>query len=197
MYYQNNVNQLNLKEILMQVQTSLYTDSQAKLFRTALREVGNTSIQDDAFVSSEVMKATLDKISELDFTPHGYKLEKEYGWSLEKINQAMQFYKEWLALQVHYEDLSFAPSELIDEFWHVHILDTRKYLADCQKIKGELIHHYPYFGLTEQENEIVLEQGFELTKKLYQHHFSRSDLGFHSEAAASCGCRSGNGSSCR
>ncbi len=181
----------------MDVLEHTYSADKANHFRKESREAINVDIDQSKFVSSEVMQETINKISQLDFTPHGYKLEKEYGWSVEKINYTIESYKEWLALQVHYEDLSFAPSELIDEFWHVHILDTRKYLEDCQKIKGSLIHHYPYFGLTEQENEQVLEQGFELTKKLYSHHFSRRELGFNAEFAASCGCRSGNGSSCR
>ena len=60
-----------------------------------------------------------------------------------------------------------------------------------------MIHHYPYFGLTDHETEKDLENGFELTKKLFKHHFGISDLGYNSKEAASCGCRSGNGSSCR
>lgn len=176
---------------------NMYSTDKANLFRVGSRELINIILNENSFVSQEIVNETLAKISNLDFTPHGYKLEKEHGWSIEKINHTIALYKEWLALQVHYEELSFAPSELVDEFWHIHILDTRKYFADCQKIKGDFIHHYPYFGLTEQENEIVLEQGFELTKKLYAYHFGRSELGFNSELAASCGCRSGNGSSCR
>ncbi len=176
---------------------NFYSQGKADIFRSSSRALINTDFSNEFIVNQNVINSTLQKVAELDFTPHGYKLQKEYGWSEEKINHTIKLYQEWLTLQVHYEELSFAPSELVDEFWHIHILDTRKYFQDCNKIKGSFIHHYPYFGLTEQENETVLEQGFELTKKLYSYHFNRTELGFRGEAAASCGCRSGNGSSCR
>ena len=182
----------------MSAQASIdYSKEKAKLFRSSSRAVINTDVSDSEYVSQDAISRIMDRVSTLDFTPHGYKLEREHGWTEEKINHAIKLYKEWLVLQVFYEELSFAPSELIDEFWHIHILDTRKYMNDCNFIKGEFIHHYPYFGITEQENEAVLESGFELTKKLYLKHFGHADLGFNENQAASCGCRSGNGSSCR
>ena len=174
-----------------------YSNDKAKLFSSLSRAAINTSISNSEYVSQDSINSIMERVNNIDFTPHGYKLEIEHGWTEEKINHAIKLYKQWLVLQVFYEGLSFAPSELIDEFWHVHILDTRKYMTDCNNIKGEFIHHYPYFGITEQENETVLDSGFELTKKLYQKHFGHADLGFNDSHAASCGCRSGNGSSCR
>ncbi len=181
----------------MILHSSPYNENKATIFRTQSREIINTDMAGRSFVDQSIINRVMSKVDELDFTPHGYKLHKEHDWSESKINHAITIYKEWLVLQVLYEDLSFAPSELVDEFWHIHILDTRKYMVDCNTIKGEFIHHYPYFGLTAQENEAVLESGFELTKKLYEHHFGHSDLGLSGTHAASCGCRSGNGSSCR
>lgn len=174
-----------------------YTFDKAELFRKNSREEINTHLAENQFVNQSLVEETFEKVNTLNFVPHCYKLEKEYGWSNEKINHSVKLYKEWLTLQVHYSNLSFAPSELVDEFWHVHILDTRKYMADCEIINGAFIHHYPYFGLTEQENEDVLESGFQLTKALYKHHFNREYLGYEGQLLASCGCRSGNGGSCR
>tara|TARA_R110000764_G_scaffold240095_1_gene342411 strand:- start:5668 stop:6204 length:537 start_codon:yes stop_codon:yes gene_type:complete len=176
---------------------SAYSQLKAQAFKENSRANINIAISESRFAEQSTVDSIMLRIDAIDFTPHGYKLEKEYGWSDSKINYTIKLYKEWLALQVVYEDLSFAPSELVDEFWHVHILDTRKYMHDCNMIKGEFIHHYPYFGLTEQENESVLESGFTLTKKLYLNHFGHCHLGFEGDLAASCGCRSGNGSSCR
>jgi len=31
--------------------------------------------------------------------------------------------------------------ESIDEFWHAHILDTRKYRKDCEELYGAFLHH--------------------------------------------------------
>ncbi len=174
-----------------------YNQEKANLFWSSSRSSVTTNISNDRYVPQDSIDRIMCRVNNIDFTPHGYKLEKEYGWSSEKINHALKIYKEWLVLQVFYEELSFAPSELIDEFWHIHILDTRKYAHDCNAIKGEFIHHYPYFGITKQENESVLANGFELTKKLYMKHFGHKNLGFQGNHAASCGCASGNGSSCR
>jgi hypothetical protein len=174
-----------------------YSKQKALIFKATTRAAINTEIDDTKYVAQDMIDRIMSRVNCLDFTPHGYKLEKEYHWSSEKINHAIKIYKEWLVLQVFYENYSFAPSELIDDLWHIHILDTRKYMSDCNSIKGEFIHHYPYFGLTDQENESVLASGFELTKKLYMKHFDHDDLGFEGDHAASCGCRSGNGSSCR
>lgn len=174
-----------------------YTQQNVELFKFNSRADINVYLEKSDFVSQRAIEAVMRQVDLINFVPHGYKLEKEYGWSEAKINHTIKLYKEWLVLQVLYEDLSFAPSQLVDEFWHMHILDTRKYMSDCNLIKGEYIHHYPYFGLTDQENETVLESGFILTKKLYEHHFGHSNLGFNGEHSASCGCRSGNGGSCR
>jgi len=175
----------------------MYTQKNVEKFKSDSHEEVNVNITDSEFIEKSAIETIMKRVNNIDFVPHGYKLQKEYSWSESKINYTINLYKEWLVLQVLYEDLSFAPSELVDEFWHIHILDTRKYMNDCNLIKGEFIHHYPYFGLTDQENEAVLESGFQLTKKLYLHHFGHCDLGFEGEMSASCGCRSGNGGSCR
>ncbi|TWX68548.1 hypothetical protein ESZ36_08620 [Colwellia demingiae] len=175
----------------------VYSQKCVMKFKSDSREEINVSITDSSFVEQSAIDTIMKRVDTLDFVPHGYKLQKEHNWSESKINYTINLYKEWLVLQVLYEDLSFAPSELVDEFWHIHILDTRKYMNDCNSIKGEFIHHYPYFGLTDQENETVLESGFQLTKKLYLYHFGHCELGFKGEMSASCGCRSGNGGSCR
>ena len=146
-----------------------YTQENVERFRSKSRETITLKVNDSALVDQSAIDSIMNRVNELDFTPHGYKLQKEYGWSQEKINHTIGLYKEWLVLQVLYEYV----------------------------IKGEFIHHYPYFGLTEQENETVLESGFELTKKLYMHHFGHCELGYKDEMSASCGCRSGNGGSCR
>lgn len=155
------------------------------------------SISEDEFVSQKNIQNTMDLLNSISFETISFKLEKEYMWSSEATCRALVLYKQWLALQKYYPNLSFAPSELVDEYWHMHILDTRKYMEDCALIFGEYLHHYPYFGLTEVENQDTLKEGFELTKKLYLHHFNHSNLGMHDYKSAACGCRSGNGGSCR
>ena len=111
------------------------------------------SIKEDEFVSQKNIQNTMDLLNSISFETISFKLEKEYMWSSEATCRALVLYKQWLALQKYYPNLSFAPSELVDEYWHMHILDTRKYMEDCALIFGEYLHHYPYFGLTEVENQ--------------------------------------------
>ena len=135
----------------------------------------------------------------LNFEKLKWKLTKslEATWSIKLCEFAESEYCKFLTLKKLHPKVALVPSKIVDKFWHEHILDTKAYADDCNKVFGHFIHHYPYFGLTEQENEQVLESGFLLTKKLYLHHFGHCELGFEGDLAASCGCRSGNGSSCR
>ncbi len=171
-----------------------YLDSK---FITSDRMFLQTNILENEFVKQKEIEETMNLIDAISFDAVSFKLEKEYMWSREAINRALPLYKQWLALQKHYPHLSFAPSELVDEYWHMHILDTRKYMEDCALIFHKYLHHYPYFGLTQDENEDTLKDGFELTKKLYLYHFNHANLGMGDFKSAACGCRSGNGGSCR
>lgn len=55
----------------------------------------------------------------------------------------------------------------LDDLWHEHILDTRKYAKDCQLIHGEFIHHNPNLpqGTTDHTNH------WEETKRLLKISF--------------------------
>jgi hypothetical protein len=64
------------------------------------------------------------------------------------------------------------PTHEIDEFWHQHILDTLKYVDDCQYVFGYFLHHYPYFGLRGAEDAQALADSFEKTRALFIEHFN-------------------------
>jgi len=157
---------------------------------------GKLEIDGTEFVSQEKINEIMAVVNSLDFTPISFKLEAEYGWSKESLSLALPLYKQWLVLQASYESYSIAPSTFIDEYWHMHILDTRKYMEDCQLVFGEYLHHFPYFGLRNEQDAKELNEGFELTKKLYAHHFNVENLG-DSAKEAGCGRCSGGPSSCR
>lgn len=40
-------------------------------------------------------------------------------------------------------DYPFAPSKLVDELWHIFLMDTVKYHAFCEQCIGNFIHHRP------------------------------------------------------
>lgn len=94
-------------------------------------------------------------IDELDFTRIKAKLmHKQDGViALRKIEYAEAGYRQFLKLAAKYPDAPLVPSKAVDEFWHMHILDTQRYSADCERIFGYMIHHDPYSGIEGGEDE--------------------------------------------
>jgi hypothetical protein len=121
---------------------------------------------------SQIMK----DLQELDLDCIKIKLmlmqKKETGrhWTMDKINKVCGMYKNFLYLAATEED-SVVPTSDIDEFWHVHILDTQKYYADCERIFGNFIHHFPYFGIRSDGDGEELEEAFKKTCGLYKDAF--------------------------
>lgn len=117
-------------------------------------------------------------VEKLDFMTQNEKLISYSGWKSEKVMAVEALYKEWLILHKVYGDkFALAPNKALDEYWHYHILDTKKYMADCDLVFGYYLHHYPYFGLTEAEPAQDLEQGFLLTQELFKKHFGHTLTG--------------------
>lgn len=126
-------------------------------------------LDDSLFVPTKEMDNALSVVGSLDFTQMNNKLVSFYGWKEDQVLLMHDYYKKWLALHVCYPSLATAPSMRLDEYWHMHILDTEKYMADCQIVFGKYLHHYPYFGLDGDKTE--LDNAFEMTNKLFEKHF--------------------------
>lgn len=118
------------------------------------------------------LKATKELINSLDFNFIVYKMVREQGWLRSCAIQACQLYKNLLFLQKKYgNQYNLVPSEEIDEVWHNHILDTKKYQEDCKLIFGELLHHYPYFGIDGNTTSEDLNKSFNITQELHYKEF--------------------------
>lgn len=70
-----------------------------------------------------------------------------YAWPQHEAEEIAGLYRAFLYLCKRYTDHVVVPPREVDEFWHLHILDTRNYLVDCQRIFGSYLHHFPYAGL--------------------------------------------------
>ena len=119
----------------------------------------------------------LEMITNLDLALIKFKIQQSkrnggLGWSAKKTDQAEVWYKNFLVLLHLYPNKDIVPTVDIDEFWHYHILDTRKYYEDCMAIFGNIVHHYPYLGLFGKKDEQKLQSKFNATRKLYQKTFS-------------------------
>lgn len=148
---------------------------------------------------------TLEVIEELNLSRIRGKLmlpiPEGKGWTLEQTDNAEKLYKRFLTLCIKYPQARLVPSKFIDEFWHMHILDTKKYAEDCQEMFGEFMHHYPYSGvINEEDSEIKtkddLDECFKQTSELYFIEFGESYLTKQNTEMAMAGDYEGNPNTC-
>lgn len=123
----------------------------------------------------------IDDINAIDFSMLRIKIQDKedgLGWSEEQTKDAEIEYKKFLALKRIYPEKDIVPNKPIDDFWHQHILDTQKYAEDCEIIFGYFLHHYPYFGIKDEQDKQNLIDAFEETKILYRENFGTYYIGF-------------------
>jgi hypothetical protein len=124
--------------------------------------------------NSLTAQVALKRVDQFDFGPIRYKLvldSESTPWTLHRANAAEVQYRSYLALMLMYPGRPLAPSKEIDAFWHQHILDTEKYAKDCELVFGHFLHHFPYFGIRNDDDARRLEQSFSETKALFVEHF--------------------------
>src|ERR1041385_9026626 len=97
--------------------------------------------------------------------------EEGQGWTREHADRMELAYRRFLALMAKYPDETIAPTKDVDKFWHGHILDTMKYVGDCEKVFGYFLHHFPYFGMRGEEDAKNLAAAAANMKRLYQQEF--------------------------
>ncbi|VVC76521.1 hypothetical protein AQUSIP_18360 [Aquicella siphonis] len=108
----------------------------------------------------------LTYIAESMCAPH-YPLPR---WTHADAVQCCQLYKNFLFLLKKYLPMPLVPTREIDEFWHNHILYTRNYFHDCEKIFGHYLHHEP---ASPTDDGQALISNFLETKKLYLEEFGQ------------------------
>ena len=128
--------------------------------------------------TNRTLVQTIAAIKALDLSMIKFKAtrtEDGYGWSAEYADQMEQAYKRCLILVAKYPEMSFAPEQDVDRFWHMHILDTRKYAADCEATFGYFLHHYPYLGLRGEGDEQVLDDAFQQMQSMLAKEFGETN----------------------
>src|SRR5215472_16689173 len=99
-------------------------------------------------------------IRDLDLSSVSASVVEKLGWSLEKAQRVEDCYKRFLYALAHRkkDDLLSPPSQEVDDFWHQHILDTRKYREDCHKVFGHYVDHTPRLDPEDQRKADVRRQ---------------------------------------
>lgn len=108
------------------------------------------------------------------------------GWTQAEADDVEKWYKRYLTLCA-ITDYDIVPTKAIDAMWHQHILDTRAYHTDCQRIFGEYLHHFPYFGLRGERDAENLANAFETSCALFMEHFGESPMQAMKPAGECCG----------
>jgi hypothetical protein len=137
--------------------------------------------------SGKTLAQRIAAIEALDLEPIKFKTTRPndddgYGWSVEQAQRAATSYKRYLILRAKHPAATLVPDKDTDRFWHMHILDTRKYAVDCDKIFGKFMHHYPYFGLRGEDDARTAGDAFATTQRLLAEEFG----GGATRAAAFC-----------
>jgi len=128
-------------------------------------------------VADTTLERVKSAIEALDLEMIKLKLmdaEEGLGWSREYLDQVEAAYKRYLFLAFKHEGQPIVPLADVDKFWHQHILDTRKYANDCQRIFGHFFHHYPYFGMLGEKDAVEFEKAKKVTRQLYEQEFGES-----------------------
>lgn len=116
----------------------------------------------------------VEAIFSLDLDPIKFKLmdtKEGQGWTRDTVDRLELEYRRFLALIAKYPDDVIAPDTEVDKFWHGHILDTMKYAQDCEQVFGYFLHHFPYFGMRDEEDAASLADAAANTRRLYEQEF--------------------------
>ena len=152
-----------------------------------------------ARITDRPVERVIAAIQALDLDPVKLKLmdrEEGHGWSRDYADRMELAYKRFLTLLATHPEETLAPGKDVDKFWHGHILDTLKYADDCEKMFGNFLHHFPYFGMRGPEDAANLAKAGETTRRLYQQEFGYTrdqDAGRSAGDAAMCGAAVGAG----
>lgn len=88
-----------------------------------------------------------DPIAALDLRRYLRKLGRRDSavWTPERLALADREYRRFLDLRRLGIVPALVPSEIMDAVWHEHILDTRNYALDMERLFGAFVHHEPNY----------------------------------------------------
>lgn len=127
--------------------------------------------------------------------PLGYVVEQlarkpEFkDWTPQRFEEVETEYRKFLALSKLHSGMNLIPSYEVDEFWHRHMLNSRRYMPDCQEYFGHYLHHTPFAGTPNKE--LFLQQ-HNATMRLYIEAFGNPPKSW----AARANCCEGQGGGC-
>lgn len=111
-------------------------------------------------------------IADLDLEKVTKRLVNAEGWKPKRAQEAVTQYRNYLWLIKKYgAEQPLPPSLDIDEVWHAHVLHTREYHVDCEKIFGRYLHHDPQDFSDDVAAKEQHASLFAKTQELYKQEF--------------------------
>ena len=80
---------------------------------------------------------------------------------------AVREYGRYLELARRFPSVELVPTTLMDKAWHLHILDSQRYMADCEQLFGNYLHHVPAPVEANDDERGEMESLFQRTVELY------------------------------
>jgi hypothetical protein len=81
------------------------------------------------------------RVAEMDLTQPSTQLVTYRGWTPQQVASTERRYRRFFYLKAILPDGHAAPTIEVDEFWHQHIINTRLYGPDCDRVVGSFVHH--------------------------------------------------------
>ena len=106
-----------------------------------------------------------------DFGGLRVRAEKEIQ-SSGRTEKALSEYEKYMKLVYLYPGRQLAMAGIVDEVWHLHILDTLNYTSFCDRYFGSYIHHNPNVEDQTGGHHLAYTQMLDLMKQ----HFGYIDL---------------------
>jgi hypothetical protein len=97
--------------------------------------------------------AAMAVIQTIDLTGVMRKLRHKEDWTEAQATTAAMRYRRFLCMHYLDRQLHIAAASDIDKVWHQHILHTREYADDCQRVFGAFLHH----GAGSEDSEAAQE----------------------------------------
>ncbi|PWU08912.1 MAG: hypothetical protein C5B51_06990 [Terriglobia bacterium] len=94
----------------------------------------------------------LEAVQELNLEPVITQLTNRKEWDPGRAAAAVRRYRGFLYLKAADVVETLVPTSEVDEIWHQHILNTKQYASDCQRLLGEFLHHSPTSGVDPNES---------------------------------------------
>lgn len=119
-------------------------------------------------------KRTFDKLNKIDFSIVERKLSL-VGHNNKLIKRMKKECLRYLSIISNApKGIFFAPSFLVDEFWHNSILHTKQYADEVSIACGRFLHHHPSDGSKKSRKRD--ENAFWNTIQAYQETYGEPDL---------------------